>query len=370
MNIAFLIDKFEVGGTQRQLILLANRLAAMKLGKVMMICLQREGALARELSSEIELVNLGLGRVYGAAAMRQMTRLRSRLHAWKCDVLHSFLPSANIFCAVLGRVAHIPTVVSRRDVGIYHSKVWRVVEEKFAYRLATSVICVSNEVRDILLQREPHLRPRTTVVPNAIDIEAADRFAQSVAVEVPAGDYMVAVGNIKPVKAYDFLMEALPGLKGKVVVIGTGEHRNKGKDLERMRNQAEAVGLQDKILFVGHKDPPQIAAIVKRAAFAIHPSYSEGMSNAILEYMVHGNAVVCRDILANRELVDDGVTGYLFKGIPDFTEQVNHLVEEPERRAEMGLSARKFVVEHHGLDRIMSTYVEHYRALMSGHPVP
>jgi glycosyltransferase involved in cell wall biosynthesis len=366
MNVAFVIDKFDVGGTQRQLILLANRLAGLRIGKVMMICLQREGPLAVELSKDIELVNLGLRRVYGANAFRQMLRMRSYLREWQCHVIHSFLPSANIYGALLGKISGLPVVVSRRDIGIYHSKLWQYIEEKVAYRLAARIVCVSHEVQDILVKREPDLKKKTQVVTNAIDIEEADRYAQTADVILPHGEYIVTVGNIKPVKAYDFLMEALPGIKGRIVVIGTGEHRNAGKDLERMREEAESLGFQDKIIFLGHKDPPEIAAIVKNAIFAVHPSYSEGMSNAILEYMLHNNAVVCRDIPANRELVTEEVNGYLFTGLLDFTEQVNRLVDDHALRLRLAENARTFVCTNHGLDEVMAIYANLYNGLCAG----
>lgn len=365
MNVAFIIDKFDVGGTQRQLILLANSLATRKVGKVMMVCLQREGALAVELSPDIQLVNLGLKRIYGAEAFSQMLSLRKRLKEWQCDVIHAFLPSANIFGSLLGKLSDIPVIVSRRDIGIYHSRLWQYLEEKVAYRLAKSIVCVSNEVKDILLAREPALKSKTSVIPNAIDINCADGYAQSVVVTLPVKDYMVAVGNIKPVKGYDFLLEALSGMEGNVVVIGTGEHRNAGKELELMRELAEKNGVGGKIYFVGHKDPPELAAIVKNARFAIHPSYSEGMSNAILEYMVHGNTVVCRDILANRELVTEGENGYLFRELADFKDKVNLLWRNSEKRLEMAEKARRFVSNNHGIDNIMNMSLNKYNEVVA-----
>jgi L-malate glycosyltransferase len=365
MNVAFIIDKFDVGGTQRQLILLANRLAEMGWGKVLVLCLQRSGPLAVELSDKIEVVALGLQRVYGIESLRSIRRLRVFLRTWECHILHTFLSSANIYGAILGKTTGVPVVVSRRDVGIYPGKFWQFLEEKVAYRLADSIVCVSREVQDILLEHNRVLQNKTMVIPNAIDVESADRSAYSEDVALPSGEYIVTVGNIKPVKAYDFLLESLPGIKGKVVVIGTGEHGNAGRDLERMRSEAAAAGFQEKILFLGHKDPPDVSAIVRKAAFAIHPSYSEGMSNAILEYMVHNNAVVCRDIPANRELVREGENGFLFVGLQDFTEKVNHLLEDVQLRLTMAENARRFVSDNHGLIKIMSIYVKLYGSFLS-----
>jgi glycosyltransferase involved in cell wall biosynthesis len=89
------------------------------------------------------------------------------------------------------------------------------------------------------------------------------------------------------------------------------------------------------------------------------------MSNAILEYMVHNNAVVCRDIPANRELVKEGKNGYLFTGLQDFTEKVNRLVENVPIRLTMAEYARNFVCNNHGLNEIMSIYISLYDSLLA-----
>jgi glycosyltransferase involved in cell wall biosynthesis len=361
MNVAFLIDKLDVGGTQRQLLLLANTLAALPDTAVRVICLQHRGRLADELSPKIDLVALDLRRAYGPAALGQMGRLRAALRSWRCDVLHTFLPSANIFGALLGRMARLPVVVSRRDVGLYPSRFWQALEETLAYRLAARITCVSHDVANRLLAARPALRRKTLVVPNGIDVEGADRLAEVPGVAAPEGDYVVTVGNIKRVKAYDFLIEAAPSFKSNVVVIGTGEHGNVHKDLERMREEVGSRGLQDRVRFVGHRDPSQIAVIARKATFAIHPSYAEGMSNAILEYMVHYNAVVCRDLPANRELIANGERGYLFADLADFAEKVRRLESDAVLREKLAENARSYVCRNHGLEALVASHQRVYR---------
>lgn len=359
MNIAFMIDKLSVGGTQRQLILLANKLAEIQAGNIMVICLQRQGPLADELSEKIDVVSLGLDRVYGVKAIVQMLRLRAILQERQCQLLHAFLPSANIFGALLGIICTIPTVVSRRDVGIYPNKYWQCLEEKVAFRLATSIVCVSREVKDLLLLKEQTLSEKTILVPNAVERVRADGDTVTQSYSVIDEPYIVTVGRITPVKGFDLLLDVASGINGKVVVIGAGD------DLEKLKRSTKDKGLQDKIEFLGHKNPHQIAAIVSRASFAVHPSYSEGMSNAILEYMVYGNAVVCRDLAANRELISHGKTGFLFRENLDFVEYVNTLIGDPQLRADMAEKARLFVKENHSVESILARYSELYQKLVT-----
>jgi L-malate glycosyltransferase len=358
VHIVFLIDKLGIGGTERQLVLWANRLNERRLARVSIVCLMSLGTLSAEVSKEIEIVNLSLTRIYGIDALRALIRLRRWCRAERVDLVQSLLTSANNFGGLLGKLSGTRVVASRRDVGIYPGYWWQKLEEKWAFHAVDSVICVSETVRTQLLQNDPRLDRKLSVIPNAIDVEAVDRLAQDSTMPPISQPYIVAVGRITPVKAYDFLLDTAPRINGQVVVIGGGP------DLEHFRRTVRDRGLDDKLNFVGEKSLLETAVLIRHAAFAIHPSYSEGMSNAILEYMTHGKAVVCRDLGGNRELITHGQSGFLFGGETDFLEQVNRLIREPELRNSMGLAARHRIVVQHQLDAILGRYLTHYQNLV------
>jgi L-malate glycosyltransferase len=360
LNVAFIIDKFNVGGTQRQLITLANRLASLHIGAVTMLCLQYPGPLATELAGNIKVLSLGLKRIYGISALRQLWRTRALLRSSGCDVIHAFLPSANIFASLLRPLTRLPVIASRRDIGIYPGKLWQKLEEMLAYRLVDTVICVSQEVRAILLSREPALRAKTLVITNAIDLDAIAPFTPRPS--APPDSYIACVGNIKPVKAYDFLLDAATDIDGRIIVVGAGD------GLEGLRAATRDRGLDRKLEFVGHKDPEEIVAILQGAIFAVHPSFSEGASNAILEFMAHGLAVICRNIPGNAELVSHGTTGLLFSDRAEFVGHVNQLLHDTNLRQAMGMAARHHVETSHSVDRIMADYLRLYRRLRRNRP--
>jgi glycosyltransferase involved in cell wall biosynthesis len=358
VHIAFLIDKLGMGGTERQLVLWANRLRERRLARVSIVCLMSVGSLSAEVSKDIEIVNLGLTRIYGFKAMRALFRLRQWCRAERVDLVQSLLTSANNFGSLLGKLAGARVVASRRDVGIYPGYLWQKIEEKWAFRAVDSVICVSEAVRTQLLRSDPGLDGKLSVIPNAVDVDAADRLAQDSPVPPIRQPYIITVGRITPVKAYDFLLDAAPRIDGKLVVIGGGP------DLQRFRQAVEDRGLGDRLEFVGEKSLIDTAILIRHAAFSIHPSYSEGMSNAILEYMTYGKAVVCRDLDSNRELITQGRNGFLFRANTDFVEQVNRLTHTPELQKSMGLAARQRIIGQHELDTILGRYMEHYQKLV------
>jgi glycosyltransferase involved in cell wall biosynthesis len=75
-----------------------------------------------------------------------------------------------------------------------------------------------------------------------------------------------------------------------------------------------------------------------RMSVACLSSLSEGLPNAILEYMAAGLPVVATDVGGNSELVADGVTGYLVRGrTPEaFAEPIIRLLRDDALRTAMG----------------------------------
>lgn len=99
----------------------------------------------------------------------------------------------------------------------------------------------------------------------------------------------------------------------------------------RYQRIAEFLGLR--------KDVPEI---LKTTDVFVMPSYSEGLSNAIMEAMSSGCACVVTDVGGNPFLVQNGVSGFLFQ--PGDREalaaHLRRLIEDPRKRAMMGAAAR------------------------------
>jgi glycosyltransferase involved in cell wall biosynthesis len=69
------------------------------------------------------------------------------------------------------------------------------------------------------------------------------------------------------------------------------------------------LGLGDRFVFRGSIADP--AAFLRTVEVAVLPSHSEGMSNALLEYMAAGRAVVATAVGANPTLIDSGKNGLI-----------------------------------------------------------
>lgn len=171
---------------------------------------------------------------------------------------------------------------------------------------------------------------RLHVVPNGLMIPS----------EVPGAPTgppeAVVVANFKPLKGHAELIAVAQLLTSEVVfrLVGDGPLR---PDFLR---QAEAAGVSDRFILV--TPPANVMAEISRSAFAVHPSLSEGLSNAILEELALGRAVVAFDVGGNPYLVNDGENGCLVH-LPELKAMaaaIDRLAGDADLRGRMGAAAR------------------------------
>lgn len=113
-----------------------------------------------------------------------------------------------------------------------------------------------------------------------------------------------------------------------------------------------------------------VAGILKSSDIFVLHSYREGAPRAILEASACGLPTVGADAIGVRELVIDGVTGYLtpLKDVASIVVALEKLIEDPSLREKMGSEARKLIAEPYSLTNSSDAQMEMYRE--TGYVIP
>ena len=108
-------------------------------------------------------------------------------------------------------------------------------------------------------------------------------------------------------------------------------------------------------------------SLLEAADIVLNCSLSEGgMANAVLEAFAFGRAVLASDIPGNRSLVEDGVTGLLFRSETDLASGVEKLAADPALRRRLGEAGRRLVESTFTPARETEGYLEVYARVAGG----
>jgi glycosyltransferase involved in cell wall biosynthesis len=115
-----------------------------------------------------------------------------------------------------------------------------------------------------------------------------------------------------------------------------------GEDRELIEHLVAHLGIQDHVRLVGYQSPEEVRSQLERADVFVLPSFAEGVPVSLMEAMAVGLPVVTTSIAGVRELVEDGISGYVVNpGDPvALSERVLELLEGPELRMTMGKQGR------------------------------
>ncbi len=229
-------------------------------------------------------------------------------------------------------------------------------------------LAVSQGVRDYLV-REIGLDPaRVRVVPNGVDIAAIDaaRAGPEVRRELGLPEGLPVLGLVGRLdhwgKGHKELFTAMASLKDRypchALIVGGGRRE------EEIKQGAESLGLAGQVHFLGsRRDVPDLLHAMD---IFVLPSYSEGVSLALLEAMAAGLPVIATAVGGNPEVVTDGETGLLIppRDAGALAQALARLLGDPTFAKKLGENARHHVEANYSLERLGQEINEIYDELV------
>ncbi|HXU91573.1 MAG TPA: glycosyltransferase family 4 protein [Methylomirabilota bacterium] len=204
---------------------------------------------------------------------------------------------------------------------------------------------------------------------------AADRAAARAALGVrPHVTLLFTVRNLEARMGLDRLLEALARLSyvhpnAHLVVAGTGSCA------DALRRQATALGIDDRVDFVGFIDDTRLAAYYQAAdAFVLPTRELEGFGLVTVEALACGTPVLGTPVGATPELLQPLEPSLLFRdasvaGIADGIDGfLRAFASDPTRALALRAACRRYVESQYGWDRAVSA-LERALATVAGRGV-
>lgn len=290
LKVLHIIDTLDVGGAEKLLVGVVNGLPKCQHH---VVYLSGKAVLAAQLPPWCKVFKLGYRSRFDLPGC--IYRLRKYIRQHNITIVHSHL----FLSTFIARLACPPEC---RLISSIHSLSGKVrygsslvgLLDKMAYRKRHEIIAVSDEVYDSY-DNEIGIKGPSWVLPNF----AGDDFFQAQPRKMNFSQTLrlVAVGNLKKVKNYHFVLEAFkflsPGIQ--LDIYGSGELKNS------LQEKIDEYKLPVRLCGESHQLPELLP---QYDAFFMASKY-EGNAVSLLEAMASGLPVILSDIPALRKVACD-----------------------------------------------------------------
>jgi glycosyltransferase involved in cell wall biosynthesis len=365
MKILSIITGLAYGGAETQVVRLAIRLKSQG-WEVSVVSLMPPKAYVEDLEAAgIPVFSLGIRRKLPDP--RPVLRLARIIRKWQPDVVHSHMVHANFLARIVRLLAPFPVLVCTAHNIDEGGRLREVL-----YRLTDLFCDLTTQVSQAGLERYVHVgavpRHKIRYIPNGVDTERfkpnlEDRLKVRKELGVD-GFVWLAVGRFDPQKDYPNMLQAFARVVRErsdttLLIAGDGPLR------KAMESMALDLGISGYVRFLGIRR--DVSQLMNAADAYVMSSSWEGMPMVLLEASATGLPIVATDVGGNREVVLDGITGFLVppRNPEALAEAMLRMMDLPEeKRREMGKAARQHIEKNFSLDRIVDMWEALYKELL------
>jgi glycosyltransferase involved in cell wall biosynthesis len=350
LKILFIARQLNIGGAERQLVTLANELAA-RGHEIVIASYYPGGALSKKLdTSRVRLISLDKRSRWDVFSfcfnvVRVVRRERPAVvHGWMytqnviATIGKIFNPKVKLFWCI--RSSNLSDMLDWLE----NTTVW--IQNRLS-GLADCIVVNSQAGLEYAVS-DGIPRDKLRFIPNGID---TDLFypdlveRQRVRAEWGVTNTEKIVGNVSrfdPIKNHPFFLRAAAKIAAedpnvRFVCVGHG----KATYLESLQAQARALGIADKVMWVQAR--PDIRAMYNALDVFCSTSLSEGFPNVIGEAMACGRRCVVTDVGDSKLVVDDTGAAVPSNDVEALAAALRRELDAPEA---LNLAARQHILDN------------------------
>ena len=339
-RVIFVLGNLELGGAERQALILARYLSEREQADVEIWGFNRSGPVADICEQH------GIKWRVVPCELRKVARL---LRHARPDILLPYTSIPNVVCGLVRqRTGARLCVWNQRDEGIFS------LDAKWQHRAADRTlqfISNSHGGARYLIEKLNVDPAKVRVIPNGIEVlpPQFDRRKWRKRLEIDEKSFVACmVANLHANKDHETLLRAwriVVQAKPDAVLVLAGRHYGAYESLLDLTNES---GITGNVRFAGQVT--DVAGVLSAVDLGVFSSRSEGCPNGVLECMAAGLAVVGTDTTGIRE------TGIRFLVPPgnaeDFAQIVIELANDPALCGTIGAANQSTIKERYNAKRM------------------
>lgn len=291
---------------------------------------------------------------------RLLKSYESLLEREQPNVVLAYTIKPNIYGSVACRKYHIPIIANVTGLGIAieNGGIMQKISMalyKWGFKESDFVYFQNQESMDFFSRFHVESKAQALIAGSGVNLE---RFAYSDYPNSNDGIHFLFISRILPQKGIQQYLDVADAIRWKrkdvfFHIVGI-------KDEPYYSNLIEEKAKESVVIY--HGQQTDVRPFIAQCHCLVHPSfYPEGLSNVCLESSAMGRPVITTDKSGCREVVDDGVTGFIVKqqDTIDLLEKVERFIGLPHKqKMDMGMQAHKKVEREFNRADVVKRYIE------------
>lgn len=286
-----------------------------------------------------------------------------RIKKFKPNILLTFSIKPVIYGSLAGKILKIPSIVMITGLGttfITNNWITKVVKKLYRFALSSiPIVFFQNfDDRDVFVEQKLVTGEVCRFSPGSgVDV---DKFAYSTLPNTSETVFLLVArmlwdkGIREFVEAAKIVKRRYPNTRFQLLgPLGVQNRTSiKNMDIEAWENEGV-------IEYLGETD--DVIGYIKRSCCVVLPSYREGTSRVLLEAAAMGRPLIATDVPGCREVIQDGVTGFLCKprDYVDLSQKIEMMLKlQYKVRHSMGIKGREKIVSEFCQEIVCDLYID------------
>lgn len=282
---------------------------------------------------------------------------------FKPDIIHSWGSMPSVYALPIAKMLKIKFINAMISDAPYKLSIKALIRSKLTFPF--SDVIVSNSNAGLKSYNAP--KNKSFCIHNGFDFSRIVNLKNNEKIKLKFGikteKVMGMVGSFsakKDYKTYILTAQKISTKRNNVIFLAIGDGINLEKCKEIVKPE-----FQNKIKFLGKQQ--NIESLINIFDIGVLSTYTEGISNVVMEYMALGKPVIVTDGGGTKELVANGKTGFLVKpeSVEKLASKIEYLLDNAKIATDMGEKGREKIKKEFSLEKMTNSYVNLYKSLLN-----
>lgn len=364
-----LIGEFTIGGAENMVVSLSNALDESQFG--VFLSVRKDGPVSLKLKNRDQSYVIEKNKVFD---LIHLYKLINFIRKHNINIIHAHLFGTNLYGFIAAKLTGVKIIQTIHGEWDFASSKRRLAYN-FMKKHVDMFVVVSDFLETNFINKLNIPKEKICTIYNGIDSKAQNKLSSNLALKKQLGietsSHVVgSIGNIKPVKGYEFLIQSAKKIVKyfpKIIFIIVGEVTENNKLYKsKLDKMIDEFGLVQNIKFLGLRS--DISDILTLLDLFVMPSKSEGLSLALLEAMAAEKIIVTTSVGGNCQLIKNNKNGILIppENAEALSDEIINVLKKKDSLEYLGANAKNLVDKQYSNKIMMNKYSKLYKTVVEG----